>query len=190
MNSIDSSKFKKSRNLNTLRVKDYMNEFELKNDKEENVRKYLLTDVESCTFIFSDGLKSRVTLSPQNEMVLVKLIPRFSKIKNFEDSVISNCSSAKNMNELATLCGYDCPKTFTRHFKKCFGQTPYQWILDRKLEEIHSLVTNSDISISDIAKMYKFKSVSHLVNLYSKRYGIPPRKKRIECISNQLAHKN
>lgn len=156
-----------------------MNDTKFNSNKCEDVRKYLLTDVASCTFTFSDGLKSQVTPSPDNDLVFVKLIPRISKIKQFEDSVMANCTSARNMSELAALCGYDCLKTFTRHFKKCFKQTPYQWILDRKMEEIHSLVTNSDIPITDIAKMYNFKSVSHLVTLYGKRYGIPPRKRRI-----------
>ncbi|WP_232001467.1 helix-turn-helix domain-containing protein [Proteiniphilum saccharofermentans] len=142
----------------------------------------MLTDVVSCTFTFSDGLKSRVTSSPDNEIVLVKLIPRSSKSKRFEDSVLSNYSSAKNMYELAGLCGYDCIKTFTRHFKKCFGQTPYQWMLDRKMEEINSLVVNSDMSITDIAAMYNFKNISHLISLYTKRYGIPPRKSRLQDI--------
>lgn len=145
----------------------------------DDVRKYLLTDVASCTFTFTDGLKSRVTPSPDTEIVLLKLIPRASKSKRFEDSVLRNFTSAKNMNELASMCKYDCLRTFTRHFKKCFGQTPYQWMLDRKMSEIQSLVLNSDISITEIAKMYDFKSVSHLVNAYSKRYGISPHKSRL-----------
>ena len=139
---------------------------------KEDVRKYLLTDVASCTFTFSDGLKSRVNPSPESEIVLVKFIPRASRSKRFEDSVLSNYSNARNMNELAKLCKYDCLRTFTRHFKKCFGQTPYQWMLDRKMEEIQSLVLNSDISITEISRMYDFRSVSHLVNAYSKRFGI------------------
>lgn len=146
---------------------------------KEDVRKYLLTDVASCTFTFSDGLKSKVNPSPDNEIVLVKFIPRTSKSKRFEDSVLSNYSSARNMNELAQMCKYDCLRTFTRHFKKCFGQTPYQWMLDRKMEEIQSLVLNSDISITEISKMYDFKSVSHLVNAYSKRFGISPYRSRL-----------
>lgn len=155
-----------------------MNGAKFKNDIKKDVRKYLLTDVASCTFTFTDGLSSKVKSSPDKEIVLVKLIPHTTKSKVFEDSVLRNYMFAKNMNELAKLCGYDCIKTFTRHFKKCFGQTPYQWMLDRKMEEIDSLVTNSDISITEIAEMYDFKSVSHLVNLYSKRYGIPPHKSR------------
>jgi AraC-like DNA-binding protein len=47
------------------------------------------------------------------------------------------------------------------------------------MEEIHALVLSSDMSITDIAKMYDFKSVSHLVNTFSKRFGIPPHKSRL-----------
>jgi AraC-like DNA-binding protein len=145
----------------------------------DKVRKYLLTDVESCTFTFSDGLTSRVKSSSEKEIVLVKLIPHSTKSKTFEDKVLRNYMSTKNVNELSELCNYDCVRTFTRHFKKSFGQTPYQWMLDRKMEEIQSLVLNSDMSITDIAKMYDFKSVSHLVNLYSKRFGNSPHKSRL-----------
>lgn len=147
--------------------------------RTDDVRKYLLTDVASCTFTFSDGLKSKVNPSPESEIVLVKFIPRASKSKRFEDSVLSNYSRARNMNELAAMCKYDCVRTFTRHFKKCFGQTPYQWMLERKMEEIQSLVFNSDISITEISRMYDFKSVSHLVNAYTKRFGISPHKSRL-----------
>lgn len=149
------------------------------NRSNENVRKYLLTDVESCTFTFSDGLTSKVKPSPDKEIVLVKLIPHATKSKAFEDSVLKNYMVAKNVTELAKLCNYECVRTFTRHFKKSFDKTPYQWMLDRKMEEIHSLVINSDMTITEISKMYDFKSVSHLVNLFSKRYGVSPRKSRL-----------
>lgn len=150
-----------------------------KNTDYKQVRKYLLTDVESCTFTFSDGLKSRVEPSPDKEIVMVKLIPRASKSKKFEDSVLKNFMTAKNVNELAGMCRYDCVRTFTRHFKKSFGETPYQWMLDRKMEEIQSLVLSSDMTITEIAKMYEFKNVSHLVNAYTKRYGVSPHKNRL-----------
>ena len=44
------------------------------NKKIDNVRKYLLTDVESCTFTFSDGMTSKVKSISDKEIVLVKLI--------------------------------------------------------------------------------------------------------------------
>ncbi|MEA4917482.1 helix-turn-helix transcriptional regulator [Proteiniphilum sp.] len=146
---------------------------------EENERKYMLTDVSSCTFTFSDGLKSKVIPSPDNEIVLVKLIPRISKIKRFEECVLKHYPSIKTVSELAEKCQYICVKTFTRHFKKCFGETPYQWILDRKMEEIQSLVLNTDMTITEISEMYEFKTLSHLISSYMKRYGITPHKDRL-----------
>ncbi len=149
------------------------------NNSKKNVRKYLLTDVKSCTFTFADGMTSKVKPFSENEIVLVKLIPHSPKTKSFEDKILKNYMASKSVTELSSLCKYDCVRTFTRHFKKSFGQTPYQWMLDRKMEEIQSLVLNSDISITDIAKMYDFKSVSHLVNLYTKRFGNSPHKSRL-----------
>lgn len=146
---------------------------------DDSVRKYLLTDVESFTFTFSDGMTSKMKSCPNNDIVLVKLIPHTVKSKEFESSVLKNYMRAKSVNDLAKLCNYDCVRTFTRHFKKSFEKTPYQWILDRKMEEIHSLVINSEMTITDIANMYEFKSVSHLVNLFTKRYGLSPHKSRL-----------
>ena len=147
--------------------------------RKETESKYLLTDVASCTFTFSDGMKSKITTSPDKEVVLLKLIPRTSKSKRFEDSVLSNYMSAKSIKELAKMCGYDCLKTFTRHFKKCFGETPYKWMLDRKMEEIQPLVLKSDFTITEISRMYGFKNVSHLVNTYTKKFGVSPQKDRL-----------
>ena len=59
-------------------------------DNKENVRKYLLTDVKSCTFTFSDGMTSKVKSSSDHEIVLVKLIPHSTKSKSFEDKVLRN----------------------------------------------------------------------------------------------------
>lgn len=145
----------------------------------DSERKYLLTDVQACTFTFSDGLKSSFTASPDNEIVMVKLIPRNSKLKIFEDKVLRNYSSVKNITELAAVCDYDCLRTFTRHFKKSFKQTPYQWLLERKMEEVYSMVLSSDLTITEIAKMYEFKNVSHLITIFSKRFGISPHKCRL-----------
>ncbi len=100
------------------------------------------------------------------------------RLLHFEKNVYANYRNAKTVSELAVLCNYNQIKTFTRHFKKIFGQSPYQWMLDRKFEEIQHLVLNTNISISDISETYKFENLSHFCNSYRKRYGITPTKHR------------
>lgn len=151
----------------------------IKQERKDEESKYLLTDVASCTFTFSDGLKSKIETSPESDLILLRLFPRRSKSKQFEDSVLSNYMSADNVPELAELCGYDTLKTFTRHFKKYFGETPYQWMIDRKMEEVRTLVLRSGMSITKISLTYGFKSISHLVNSYTRKYGISPQKDRL-----------
>ena len=53
-------------------------------------------------------------------------------------SVIENYSSGINAVELSERCGYTCFRTFQRHFKKHFNDTVYNWILKRKMEDVHS----------------------------------------------------
>ena len=144
--------------------------------------KYLLTEVALCTFTFSDGEQYRITPPVNTEVVMVKLISRMSKSAQLEECALKNYLSVKTASELARLCGYDCVKTFSRHFKKYLGETPYQWMLDRKMEEVQAQVLGSDLSISKIAEMYGFRSVSHLVNNYTKRFGFSPYKSRIDFI--------
>jgi AraC-like DNA-binding protein len=144
------------------------------------VDKYVFSDVSTCTFNFSDGKRAVVKSEPRKEIVLVKFIPHTSKKDSFQEAVIANYPDAKNVSELAKKCNYDCLKTFTRHFKKHFNQTPYQWMLDRKMEEVQHLVLESDLSISDIAKICGFNNLTHLVNAYSSKFGIPPFRNRMQ----------
>jgi transcriptional regulator GlxA family with amidase domain len=53
-------------------------------------------------------------------------------------------------------------------------------MLDRKMEEVQHLVLESDLSISDIAKICGFNNLTHLVNAYSSKFGIPPFRNRMQ----------
>lgn len=145
----------------------------------KGIRKYLFSDVVLCTLTFKDGLCSKLRPTPGEEMVLVQLVPQCGRDEELEEKVRKNYMSAKTVSELAKKCGFSSVKTFTRHFKKIFKMTPYQWILDKKMDEINALLINSDITITEISKLYNFNSISHLGNLYSKRFGCPPSKTRM-----------
>lgn len=148
------------------------------NKNTKKVQKYLLTDVTSFLLNFSDGTTSRIEMSNRSDMVLVKVFSHPKLTASFEQGVQENYLKSKNASQLAELCGYDCQRTFSRHFKRIYGQSPYQWMLDRKMEEIQELVFNTDLPISEIAQMYDFKDLSHLVSSYTRKYGMSPLKNR------------
>jgi len=65
-----------------------------------------------------------------------------------------------------------------RHFARCFtleiGQTPYRWLLERRLDRAKDLLTSTDDTLSDISVACGFSSQSHLTTLLRKRTGLTP----------------
>jgi len=61
-----------------------------------------------------------------------------------------------------------------RTFRECYGQTPKQYILAKKLEYARSLITHSQRSIADIAIESGFSSSQHLATVFRKHYGMQP----------------
>lgn len=132
----------------------------------------------SCGLSIAEGIKGGVTTTFGKERIIVKMKPCNPHMQLFRENVFQKYAACKNASELALHCDYNCLKTFTRHFKEYFKQTPYQWMLERKMEEIHSLVINSEMSVSEIAKQYGFKNVTHLINSYQNKFGISPKRNR------------
>lgn len=142
--------------------------------------KFLFSNVSSCTFNFNNGERTVVKPSSNDEIVMIKFISQKLRKNAFQEKVYANYLDVQDVPELASRCDYDCLKSFTRHFKKHFNSTPYQWMLERKMEEVRYLVLYSDFPIQEIAKMYNFKSPARLVNSYTSRYGVSPLRDRMQ----------
>ncbi len=54
----------------------------------------------------------------------------FADAVNVKMNTLMNKPATVSM--LAKKCGYNSLKTFTRHFKKYLGITPYQWMMGKK----------------------------------------------------------
>lgn len=80
-----------------------------------SIEEHLFSDEEEkCDRHFSSWLKKR---PEDTEYIVVKFVPKGEKAK-FEQSVFINYPNSRNAKELSKRCGYNCLKTFTRHFKK------------------------------------------------------------------------
>jgi AraC family transcriptional regulator len=64
---------------------------------------------------------------------------------------------------------------FCRLFKRSLGVTPYQYVLQQRIERSKQLLKQKNLAIADIALMCGFKSQSHLTTLFRKHTGITPK---------------
>lgn len=66
------------------------------------------------------------------------------------------------------------PGYLGRVFKRCVGTTPHQFLIDRRLEAAERLLTEGNLTVSQIAWRVGFASPSHFVTTFRARTGKTP----------------
>ena len=65
--------------------------------------------------------------------------------------------------------------TFMREFKKLYQTTPNQWLIERRLEKAHHLLTHTDMNVTDVAVEVGYDNVSHFIKAYKIRHRQTPK---------------
>ncbi|MDS9468883.1 AraC family transcriptional regulator [Paracoccus sp. MBLB3053] len=63
---------------------------------------------------------------------------------------------------------------FFSAFRNATGVTPYQWLLNQRLENARRLLLRSDLSLADIALSCGFSDQSHFTRIFRRAEGMPP----------------
>ena len=87
--------------------------------------------------------------------------------------VEENLSGSIGLTDLAELAGYS-PDHFSRLFKRCFGQPPYQYVLTRRVERAKSMLKDRGRPISNVAAACGFATQAHLNAAFKQRTGVTP----------------
>ncbi len=145
--------------------------------KETTKASSVYANISSCTLSFVDGKKVNISGGGKKSLI-VSVVLNESDFTPLNESVMRHFKNAESLPELARLCGYTCTKTFTRHFIKHFGETPKQWILNMKQEEMILLLKETSYSYERISSILKFKNLSHFNNFCKKRTGFTPKEIR------------
>ena len=145
--------------------------------KETTKASSVYANISSCTLSFVDGKKVNISGGGKKSLIVSVLLNE-SDFTPLNESVMRHFKNAESLPELAGLCGYTCTKTFTRHFIKHFGETPKQWILNMRQEEMILLLKETSYSYERISSILKFKNLSHFNNFCKKRTGLTPKEIR------------
>lgn len=78
-----------------------------------------------------------------------------------------------SMEDLAKYTGRSLA-TFKRDFKKISELTPQKWLIKRRLETAHDLITHGKAKVTDACYKVGFKNLSHFSKVYKEMYGCSP----------------
>lgn len=94
-------------------------------------------------------------------------------IEYMNDQYSASCS----LNELAHIANMSTYH-FIRIFKSTTGKTPYDYLLDLRIQKAQAMMTQADLNITEIAFQSGFKNTSHFSNIFKQRVGISPTRYR------------
>ena len=92
----------------------------------------------------------------------------FDRNQSFASLVRNNAPRVKTVEELADICGFSI-QHFNNMFKQEFNDTPYSWMQKQRIVEIERLLTESNVPLKSIIKMYSFTNHGHFA-LFCRKY--------------------
>ena len=77
------------------------------------------------------------------------------------------------MADLARACNLS-PGHFNRAFKQTTGQPPHRWLMERRIEKAKQLLTDTTLSLAEIAMACGFADQSHFTRVFSRTTHTSP----------------
>jgi len=130
-------------------------------------------EMEKSLYNMANYLLTNYTLNPIE--TIDKLIYNKRQMLNAIDFIEENLDDRSLTIEQIAKSINLSPFYFTRSFKKEFGISPYQFIINKRLERAKKLL-RGDFPIAEIAYMCGFSDQSHLTRVFKKYFGFTPGK--------------
>jgi len=77
------------------------------------------------------------------------------------------------LKHISSAAGFS-PYHFIRLFRQTYRQTPYQYVMQRRIERAKELLRSSDLPISVICYQVGFESLGSFSTLFRRVTGLPP----------------
>ena len=121
---------------------------------------------------------SALTLSVVSRLCINYSSPKLSETKNdgmtnAVSYILKNITSRVSLDEAAAVSGYS-KYHFLRKFKAFTGKTPVDFINSQRCEYAKNLLTNTNLSVKQVADAVGFESHSYFSKVFSSFYGVSP----------------
>jgi len=101
------------------------------------------------------------------------LSPLVGESLEFKEKIINYAQEAKTVNDLAQLTNYST-SGFIKKFRKNFNESPYHWMLRKKVERIEEDLLSGEMNLQEIANKYRFFPYSNFTLFCKKHIGKVP----------------
>ena len=100
----------------------------------------------------------------------VEIFERLLRARDFIHSSYRDNISLDDIAEVACMNKF----YFLRQFRKVFKITPHQYLTERRMQVASSLLTTTDIPVTDVCCEVGFSDLSSFGKLYRRHYGVAP----------------
>ena len=97
-----------------------------------------------------------------------------AQMRTIVDYVSSNLTHEIGVTELASLV-HMSPSHFARVFKASCGQSPYRFVMHKRIEAAKCLLANGSLTSSQVACAFNFASQSHFARVFRQFTGVTPK---------------
>lgn len=109
----------------------------------------------------------------------LQAVQRGNPQRNIKRLMHQHAISDLSAKELAALSGRSI-SAFNRDFKRLFGTTPKQWLIERRISHAHYLLSTMQWSVTATAAEVGYSNISHFIAAFKKVYGKTPHQLKIE----------
>ena len=105
---------------------------------------------------------------------------KLEKIKSVMSLIEENYNKKLTLGDLADAC-HMSPNYFSRYFKTLTNRTPFEYIINCRLEAACEMLLNTNDDITDICFSCGFNDLSYFIHIFKRHRGVSPnnyRKKR------------
>jgi AraC family transcriptional regulator len=163
-------------------------EFRVRHPQIEQLGVMLLSEIEN------GGLAGQLYVESLTNALAVHLLRRYSAVQPFVaqyDGGLSDRQLLQVTDYINDCLGQDIKLSeltqllkmsefqFSRRFKRSMGFTPYQYVLQQRLERAKHLLRATKLSVMEIAMRCGFSSHSHLGKLIRQHTGLSPKAYRL-----------
>jgi AraC-like DNA-binding protein len=136
-----------------------------------------LITVSEISLFFAYILQNK--LFTPNEKSGIPVPHRIDQIRAVLEYIEQHYSSTITLSSMATVAGMN-PKYFCRVFKEVTQQTPMDYVIFYRVEQSANMLTNTDLSVLEIAMECGFNDYSYFIKTFKKLKSMTPKQYRLK----------